>query len=143
MNRSNSSSSIVYHRTPENFRLLVKALSPFRPSLRGAEPNLPFVFDERTLRHGLNFTLLTPIGGIDLLGEVAGGTYKDLLPSAQRVRGYGCEFLAIGLEKLIALKRFAGRTKDNEAIAELEAIRQDQIAAAQTKSARTIPDPGA
>lgn len=86
--------------------MLVQALRPFRPYLRGAEPNLPFVFDERTLRHG----------------------YQDLLPFAHRARGYGCEFLALDLDKLIELKRFAGRAKDHEAIAELEAIRQDRIA---------------
>ena len=116
-------------RTPENFRLLVKALKPLRPYLRGPVPkDLPFEFDERTVRNGLNFTLLTPIGGIDLLGEVAGGTYKDLLPYTHRVRGFDREFLAIDLDKLIELKRAAGRAKDHEAIAELEAIRQDQIA---------------
>ncbi len=127
--RSTYDVDVVYRRTPENYRLLVKALHPFRPYLRGAAPNLPFVFDERTLRHGLNFTLLTTLGGIDLLGEVAGGKYEDLRPFSQQLRGYGCEFRAVDLDKLIELKRFAGRTKDNEAIAELEAIRQDQISA--------------
>ncbi len=120
--------------TRENLRLLVKALEPLRPYLRGPVPkDLAFDFDERTLRNGLNFTLLTPIGGIDLLGEVAGGTYQDLLPHARRVWGYGCEFLAIDLDKLIELKRFAGRPKDIEAIAELEAIRQEKIAAEKQK----------
>ncbi len=104
-----------------------------RPDRRSVAPNLPFVLDERTLRNGLNFTLLTAIGGIDLLGEVAGGTYQDLVPHARRVRGFGCEFLAINLDKLIELKRFAGRAKDQEVIAELEALRQDKIAAAKQK----------
>lgn len=131
--RSTYDVDVVYNRTPENFRLIVKALAPFRPYLRGVAPNLPFVLDERTLRNGLNFTLLTAIGGIDLLGEVAGGTYRDLAPHARRVRGFGCEFLAINLDKLIELKRFAGRAKDQEVIAELEALRQDKIASAEQK----------
>ncbi len=118
---------LVYARTPENMRKIVKTLAPLRPYLRGAPPGLPFTFDERTIRGGLNFTLLTPIGGIDLLGEVlGGGTYDDLLPFTQRVSGFGVEFLTVKLEKLIELKRAAGRSKDNEVIAELEALRQER-----------------
>lgn len=134
LGRSTYDVDVVYNRTPENFRLLTKALKPFRPYLRGNIPaDLPFEFDERTLRNGLNFTLLTPIGGIDLLGEVAGNFYQDLLPFSQRMRGYGREFLAVNLDKLIELKRAAGRTKDNETIAELEALRQDILSAEQNR----------
>jgi hypothetical protein len=106
---------------------IVIALAPFEPYLRGMAPGLPFKFDERTLRNGLNFTLLTSIGGLDLLGEVVGGgTYENLLPFATRVSGYETEFLAVNLDKLIELKRAAGRPKDTEVIAELEAIRQER-----------------
>jgi histidyl-tRNA synthetase len=98
-----------------------------RPYLRGAPPGLPFSFDERTIRGGLNFTFVTPIGGIDLLGEVlGGGRYDDLLRFTKRVRAFGVEFPALDLEKLIELKRAAGRPKDNEVIAELEALRQER-----------------
>jgi predicted nucleotidyltransferase len=119
---------VVYARTPENMARIVQALSPLEPYVRGAPPGLPFKLDERTLRNGLNFTLLTSAGGLDLLGEVVGGgTYEKLLPFAIRVSGYGTEFLAINLEKLIELKRAAGRPRDNEMIAELEAIRQERV----------------
>jgi predicted nucleotidyltransferase len=118
---------VVYARTSANMQRIVKALAPFQPYLRGAIPGLPFKFDERTIRNGLNFTLLTSIGGVDLLGEVVGGgTYENLLPFSNRVSGYGTEFLAINLDKLIELKRAAGRSKDTETIAELEAIRQER-----------------
>lgn len=119
---------VVYARTPENMARIVQALSPLEPYLRGAPPGLPFKLDERTLRNGLNFTLLTSAGGLDLLGEVVGGgTYEKLLPFAIRVSSYGTEFLAVNLEKLIELKRAAGRPRDNEMIAELEAIRQERV----------------
>lgn len=113
---------VVYARSPANYQRIVRALSPFQPYLRSAPAGLPFALDERTLRAGLNFTLLTSIGGIDLLGEaLGGGTYED----ASRVKGFGAEFLAVDLDRLIDLKRAAGRPKDNEMIAELEALRQE------------------
>lgn len=118
---------VVYARTPGNMQRIVKALAPFEPYLRGAEPGLPFKFDERTIHNGLNFTLLTSLGGVDLLGEVAGGgTYENLLGFATRVSGFGSEFLTVNLDKLIELKRAAGRAKDIETIAELEAIHQER-----------------
>src|SRR6202008_2401193 len=60
---------IVYERTPDNLVRLVEALTPFEPYLRGAPPGLPFRFDVETLKRGLNFTLTTSDGSIDLLGE--------------------------------------------------------------------------
>jgi hypothetical protein len=72
---------IVYERTRENLTRLVIALAELKPYLRGAPPGLPFRFDVETLRHGLNFTLTTAIGDIDLLGEITGGGgYDDLRP---------------------------------------------------------------
>lgn len=64
---------LVYARDREDIRRLVDALKPHSPYLRGAPPGLPFTFDERTVRNGLNFTLTTSLGDLDLLGEVAGG----------------------------------------------------------------------
>jgi len=51
-----------------------------KPRLRGTPPDLPFLWDARTLRAGLNFTLDTDLGPIDLLGEVSGiGQYEAAL----------------------------------------------------------------
>jgi hypothetical protein len=52
---------------------LVDALAPHHPYLRGAPPGLPFQWDTATLARGLNFTLTTSLGDIDLLGEITGG----------------------------------------------------------------------
>jgi hypothetical protein len=117
---------IVYRRTPDNLRRLVAALAPHRPYLRGAPAGLPFQWDEPTLKRGLNFTLTTSLGDIDLLGEVAGGgAYDALLPHCTTVRAFGIECLCLNLDMLIRVKRAAGRPKDLEAIAELEAIRDE------------------
>jgi len=60
---------ICYARTPTNIARLVPALLSHHPYLRGAPPGLPFTWDEGTLRHGLNFTLTTDLGDLDLMGE--------------------------------------------------------------------------
>ena len=96
---------VLYARDRENIRRLVDALQPHAPYLRGAPPGLPFAWDERTVRMGLNFTLVTSLGDVDVLGEVAGGgTFGALLPHAAEVEAFGTKFLCVGLEKLIHLK---------------------------------------
>jgi predicted nucleotidyltransferase len=118
---------IVYARDPENLRRLATALQPFQPYLRGAPPGLPFRWDERTLRSGLNFTLTTTLGDLDLLGEVVGGgSFEQLLPFTQELEAFGVRCRFVTLEKLIHLKRAAGRPKDLEAIAELQALLEER-----------------
>jgi predicted nucleotidyltransferase len=118
---------VVYCRTADNIGRLARALEPLRPYLRGAPPGLPFRFDPDTIRQGLNFTLATQAGDLDLLGEATGGgTYEALLPHSEvrDVAGLECRF--VDLPTLIRLKRAAGRPKDLERIAELEALRQEE-----------------
>jgi predicted nucleotidyltransferase len=118
---------VVYRRSPENLSRLVAALTPHRPYLRGAPAGLPFSFDVQTLRQGLNFTLTTALGDVDLLGDVAGGGgYEDLLAHSQSIPLLGTTCRCVTLEGLIRLKRAAGRPKDLEAIAELEALRTER-----------------
>ncbi len=117
---------VVYGRTPANIDRLAHALQPLQPYLRGAPPGLPFQFDGGTIRQGLNFTLVTLAGDLDLLGEATGGgSYEALLPHSEvrDIAGLDCRF--VNLETLIRLKRAAGRPKDLERIAELEALRQE------------------
>jgi predicted nucleotidyltransferase len=117
---------IVYARTPENLERLERSLAAHAPYLRGAPPGLPFRVDAATLRAGLNFTLVTELGDLDLLGEVAGGgTYEELVPRSDTVEILGLPVRCVDLETLIRLKKAAGRPKDLEAIAELEAIREE------------------
>jgi hypothetical protein len=116
---------VVYGRDAANFERLVRALAPLKPYLRGAPPGLPFDWSAETLRSGLNFTLTTTSGAIDLLGEiVGGGGYRDLLPHALEIKIFGRKTLLLDLPWLIRVKRAAGRPKDLEVIAELEALRE-------------------
>jgi predicted nucleotidyltransferase len=121
--RSTTDIDFVYRRSPANCRRLAASLSSFHPSLRGAPKGLPFRFDEATILAGLNFTLTTDLGHLDFFGEIAGGgNYEALLPYSTEVRRGDLAIRCVTLERLIQLKRAAGRPKDFEAIAELQAI---------------------
>jgi hypothetical protein len=75
----------------------------------------------------LNFTLSTSLGALDLFGEIAGGgSYEDLLGDTLTVSLFGHDCRCLSLDRLIKVKRAAGRPKDLEAIAELEALREER-----------------
>jgi hypothetical protein len=117
---------VVYRRTRDNIARLVAALTPYQPYLRGAPPGLPFRWDAPTIERGLNFTLTTQLGDVDVLGEiVGGGGYDALLPSSSLIRAFDADCRCLNLDRLIEVKRAAGRPKDFEAVAELEAIREE------------------
>jgi hypothetical protein len=116
---------VVYERSHENLERLARALAPHGPYLRGAPEGLPFRLDTETLRRGLNFTLTSKLGDVDLLGEiVGGGGYAALEAHAVPMQLFGVGCLVLGLDKLIEVKRAAGRPKDLQALAELVAIRE-------------------
>jgi hypothetical protein len=118
---------IVYARDAGNLARLSRALEPLSPYLRGAPRGLPFRLDVSTLERGLNFTLTTTLGDIDLLGEVVGGgTYEQLVPRSTMLRVFDTDLRVVTLAQLIRLKRAAGRPKDLEALAELESLVDEQ-----------------
>jgi hypothetical protein len=118
---------ILYARDAENLARIERALAPHSPYLRGAPPGLPFRLDAATLQSGLNFTLTTALADLDLLGEIAGGgRYEELLPETRVVDLLGVPCRCLSLDALIRTKRAAGRPKDFEALAELEALRDQR-----------------
>lgn len=118
---------IVYNRTPANIGRAAASLAACHPYLRGAPPGLPFRWDVSTITNGLNFTLTTDVGPIDFLGEIAGGGgYDTLLPYSDTLTLFGIACRCLSLERLIHVKRAAGRVKDLEALAELEAIAEER-----------------
>jgi hypothetical protein len=119
---------VVYGRTATNIARLARALDPLQPYLRGAPPGLPFQFDVGTISRGMNFTLATAAGDLDLLGEATGGgTYEALLPHSEVRELFGLECRFVDLQTLIHLKRAAGLPRDLERIAELEALWQERL----------------
>jgi predicted nucleotidyltransferase len=112
---------VCYARTPENLERIVETLRELSPRLRGAPPELPFVLDVRTMKDGLNFTLTTSLGDLDLLGEVTGlGSYDDIAVRAEVIELRGSPVKLLALDDLIRAKAATGRAKD---LVDLEALR--------------------
>jgi hypothetical protein len=116
---------LCYRRTPENIERLCRALAGHDPRLRGAPKDLPFRFEAPTVQRGLNFTLATDIGDLDLLGEVAGlGLYDAVLKESQMREVFGKKCLVLSLAGLIKTKQAAGRKKDLMVLPELEGLNE-------------------
>ena len=116
---------LLYSRSDENIARLVEALRPLAPYLRGAPAGLPFDWSVATVTAGVNFTLTTSAGSVDLLGEVTGaGRYEDVAPHTTALRLARHDTLVIDLAWLIKTKRAAGRPKDLEVLAELELLQE-------------------
>ena len=117
---------ICYERTSENIERLIAALKPYHPLSRGAPPGLPFVFDVRTLCQGMNFTLQTDFGDLDLLGHIDGiGEFPEVARNGLSMSAYGMECRVVSLDGLIRSKRAAGRAKDLNLLPELEALKEE------------------
>lgn len=118
---------LVYRRDQKNVETIIKSLAPFAPYLRGAPEGLPFKWEAQTIWNGLNFALTTSLGPLDLFAEITlGGTYDDLLPHTVMLDVFDGRCLCLGLERLIEVKRAAGRPRDLDAIAELQALLEER-----------------
>ena len=84
---------ICYSRSPTSIRKLCQALASIHPRLRGAPDDLPFQFDEKAVTAGLNFTLATDLGDLDLFGEIKGiGKYQEAFALSEKNEAYGFPF---------------------------------------------------
>jgi hypothetical protein len=111
---------ICYSRSGPNLRRLAEALAPFHPRPRDFPADLPFLWDEATLRNGFLFTLQTDLGDIDLLGEVTGlGGYDALKANSIVVEAFERRVSTLDLGSLI---KAAGREKDLRVLPELESL---------------------
>jgi len=116
---------ICYSREHANLERLARTLKPFAPTLRGAPDALPFVLDAATLKAGLNFTLQSKAGDLDLMGEITGiGSYPAVRRASIPMRVYDREIRVLSLDGLERAKRAAGRLKDLADLAEIQEIRR-------------------
>ena len=81
--------------------------------------------DVATLAAGLNFTLQSSVGDLDLFGEVTGiGGYAIVERLSQVMLVYDRDVRVLSLDGLERAKRAAGRLKDLVDLAEIEEIRR-------------------
>jgi hypothetical protein len=114
---------VCYSRRPENLKRLAGTLAPFHPRLRDLPRDLPFVWDDSTLRNGAVFTLSTDLGPLDLLAEVVGlGGYEEVKAHSVSVEAFDRNVWTLDLPSLIRAKRAAGREKDLRVLPELEGL---------------------
>jgi predicted nucleotidyltransferase len=114
---------LSYPRDADNLSQLIKALAQFHPRLRDFPPDLPFVFDARTLRAATNLTLDTDLGELDLLAEPAGvDSFDGLWERSEVMEVDGHSVHVCSLEDLIAMKKTANRPKDQIHLMELQAL---------------------
>ncbi len=107
---------ICYSRPAQNLDRLVAALSPFEPRLRVAEAPEGL---------GLNFTLQTGLGNLDLLGRIDGvANFDEVLARADLLATDDLKFNVLSIDGLIAAKRAVGRPKDMLVLPELEMMRE-------------------
>ena len=116
---------LCHGRSAENLDRLADALAPINPSLRGAPPDLPFRLDAESLRSGVNFTLRTDAGDLDLIGHVEPiGGYEEVLQCAETIHLDPAEIKILSLDALIRVKEHIQRPKDHESLMHLHAIRK-------------------
>ena len=128
---------ICYDQSSLNLERLVEALGPYHPRLRGAPSDLPFFFDTQTLSHGMNFTLTTDLGDLDLFGEVLGiGPYTAVKALSHSANLFGHSCAVLSLQGLIQSKRACGRSKDLLVLPELEALSEIQHHTGATRTPR-------
>jgi predicted nucleotidyltransferase len=116
---------VCYATDPANLEALGRAMVELGARLRGVDDGLPFVPDAQTLRRTSILTLESADGWIDLLVSPPGApAYEQLRSRAERVSIDGIAVLIASLDDLGAMKRAAGRSKDQIDLEEIEAIRR-------------------
>lgn len=114
---------ICYDPAPDNVRRLAGLLAEWHAYLRSVEPGLPFVMDERTFRTTPVMTLITDLGAIDVMDEVAGvGKWPDVVAESEELDWSGTRMRVLSLPGLIKAKRGSARPKDLAQLPELEAL---------------------
>jgi predicted nucleotidyltransferase len=114
---------ICFATDQANLDALGEVLVGLKAELRDVDDNVPFVPDGEALRKVELSTLSTSAGNLDLLAVPPGAPpYERLRRNADRYDLGGFTVLVASVDDLIAMKNTAGRPKDLNDLAELQAI---------------------
>jgi hypothetical protein len=119
---------LCYDRDPVNIERLATALVELHARLRGVDDAVPFWLDAVTLTKAQNFTFMTDVGPLDVLGVPAGvKDFDELAVNATSFDlGGGVIVSVTDLDDLIRMKRAAGRPKDRIELEILTAVREER-----------------
>jgi predicted nucleotidyltransferase len=116
---------IAFAPDPGNLRALGEVLVSLEAKLRGADEEVPFVPDERTLQGVELLTLTTSAGWLDIHKTLDGApSYATLRRRADRVKLGDFSVLLASVDDMLAMKRAAGRPQDQVDIEALETIKR-------------------
>jgi len=102
---------------------LLRALNGLHPRFQQNKKDIDRTAEELALLN--NLYLLTDLGSIDLLGEVADiGHYKEVFNHSIEMELFGTPCRVLDVDALIRSKEKMGRPKDKEAIVQLQAIKK-------------------
>ncbi len=108
-----------------NWERILGALRPFEPRFHNHPSRIPLQGEPEKLTAFRMVLLDTTLGRLDILREIPGGTYDDLLPASEVAEDvYGGPMRVLGLDALIASKAALMREKDKPVVVELRAIRE-------------------
>ena len=121
--RETTDLDVLVQQTDDNLTRLARVLSDLHAKVKGsprpAQPIPASLFQDMSL-----VTFETDLGEIDVLIAGKGGwTYEQVVEHAEVVDVDGKPVQLISVDDLIAMKRAAGRPKDVETAAELEALK--------------------
>ena len=89
--------------------------------------DLPLQWDAETLRKGMNLTLMTSVGPLDIFGEIIGGPYfEHLVADTIILKLFGTKCRCLNLQRLIKVKEATGRPKDLQLAEELKVLLEEQ-----------------
>jgi predicted nucleotidyltransferase len=114
---------LVHSRTPKNVSRLLAVLPTLDAFVRGRHAGERVLPGREALLGPGHQLLERRLGALDVLGEVdPGQTYETLLPFTQEIDLRGRRVRLVTLDKLIELKRAAGREKDRLVLPVLEEL---------------------
>ena len=124
--RATFDADISIARDRDNVSRITRALAPLQPRPRDFPPEVPFVWDETTVRNMSIATLSTTAGNLDWLTNPYGVDSFDGLMSRAIVKDIiGRKVKVASIADLEGMKRAASRPKDIEDLRYLEIIKRE------------------